>query len=117
MKITVNINFDKIKKDFANKKNRALPILKNSVIRDTDPYVPMSDYQHTHLRETPDLNKEIDKVVYSNNYALKLYKGKNMEFNKSQHPKATYEWLEASKASNIKNWNKAVEDVYKNGKK
>ncbi|WP_286154398.1 minor capsid protein [Thomasclavelia cocleata] len=117
MRISVDIDFKGIKSDFANKKEQALSVLKNAVIRDTDPYVPMSNLHHTHLKDTPDLNKDINKVVYDSNYASKIYKGKNMNFNKSQHPKATYEWLEASRAVNKKNWNEAVAGVYKNEKK
>ena len=90
--------------------------LKNDVIRDTDPYVPFSNMHHTHLRETPDMNKEPKQVIYDTEYAQRVYKGTSMNFDKSRHPKATAKWFEKSKKANIKKWIKSVEDVFRNGK-
>ena len=53
------------------------------MIRDTDPYVPFSNMHHTHLRETPDMNKEPKQVIYDTEYAQRVYKGTSMNFDKS----------------------------------
>ena len=104
MKISIDVDFSRVRKDLEVTKEKAYHTLKNAVIRDTDPYVPFSNLEnHTHLRETPD-------------YAQRVYKGTGMNFDKSRHPKATAKWFEKSKKANIKKWIKSVEDVFRNGK-
>lgn len=117
MKITIDVDFNAIKKGLRKEREESYRTLKKAVIRDTDPYVPMSNLNHTHLKDTPGLNHDMYSVVYDTDYAGKIYKGSEMNFNKSQHPKATHEWLEASKAVNIKNWIKLVGETYGNKKK
>ncbi|WP_195947290.1 minor capsid protein [Faecalibacillus intestinalis] len=116
MKISVDVDFGSVKKGIESTKEKAYMTLKNDVIRDTDPYVPFSNMHHTHLRETPDMNKEPKQVIYDTEYAQRVYKGTSMNFDKSRHPKATAKWFEKSKKANIKKWIKSVEDVFRNGK-
>lgn len=116
MKISVDVDFGSVKKGIESTKEKAYMTLKNDVIRDTDPYVPFSNMHHTHLRETPDMNKEPKQVIYDTDYAQRVYKGTGMNFDKSRHPKATAKWFEKSKKANIKKWIKSVEDVFRNGK-
>lgn len=116
MKISVDVDFESVKKGIESTKEKAYMTLKNDVIRDTDPYVPFSNMHHTHLRETPDMNKEPKQVIYDTEYAQRVYKGTSMNFDKSRHPKATAKWFEKSKKANIKKWIKSVEDVFRNGK-
>ena len=78
MKISVDVDFSQVKKDLEGTKEKAYQTLKNSVIRDTDPYVPFSNLHHTHLRETPDIGdnaKEKKQVIYDTDYAQHVYKG------------------------------------------
>ena len=119
MKISVDVDFSQVKKDLEGTKDKAYQTLKNAVIRDTDPYVPFSNLHHTHLREIPDIGdsaKEKKQVIYDTDYAQQVYKGTEMNFDKSRHPKATAKWFEKSKKANIKKWIKSVEDVFRNGK-
>lgn len=116
MKISIDVDFGSVKKGIESTKEKAYMTLKNDVIRDTDPYVPFSNMHHTHLRETPDMNKEPKQVIYDTEYAQRVYKGTSMNFDKSRHPKATAKWFEKSKKANIKKWIKSVEDVFRNGK-
>ena len=116
MKISVDVDFGSVKKGIESTKEKAYMTLKDNVIRDTDPYVPFSNMHHTHLRETPDMNKEPKQVIYDTEYAQRVYKGTSMNFDKSRHPKATAKWFEKSKKANIKKWIKSVEDVFRNGK-
>ena len=120
MKISIDVEFSQVMKDLDATKEKAYHTLKNSVIRDTDPYVPFSNLEnHTHLRETPDIGdnaKEKKQVIYDTDYAQHVYKGTGMNFDKSRHPKATAKWFEKSKKANIKKWIKSVEDVFRNGK-
>jgi hypothetical protein len=116
LKISVDVDFGSVKKGIESTKEKAYMTLKNDVIRDTDPYVPFSNMHHTHLRETPDMNKEPKQVIYDTEYAQRVYKGTSMNFDKSRHPKATAKWFEKSKKANIKKWIKSVEDVFRNGK-
>ena len=116
MKISVDVDFGSVKKGIESTKEKAYMTLKNDVIRDPDPYVPFSNMHHTHLRETPDMNKEPKQVIYDTEYAQRVYKGTSMNFDKSRHPKATAKWFEKSKKANIKKWIKSVEDVFRNGK-
>lgn len=116
MKISNDVDFESIKKSIENTKEKAYMTLKDNVIRDTDPYVPFSNMDHTHLRQTPDMNKESKQVIYDTEYAKHVYYGTSMNFDKSRHPKATAKWFEKSKKANIKKWIKSVEDVFRNGK-
>lgn len=55
MKITIDVDFNAIKKGLRKEREESYCTLKNAVIRDTDPYVPMSNLNHTHLKDTPGL--------------------------------------------------------------
>ena len=57
MKITIDVDFNAIKKGLRKEREESYRTLKNAVIRDTDPYVPMSNLNHTHLKDTPGLNQ------------------------------------------------------------
>ena len=79
MKISIDVDFSRVRKDLEVTKEKAYHTLKNAVIRDTDPYVPFSNLEnHTHLRETPDIGdnaKEKKQVIYDTDYAQRVYKG------------------------------------------
>ena len=59
MKITIDVDFNAIKKGLRKEREESYRTLKNAVIRDTDPYVPMSNLNHTHLKDTPGLNHDM----------------------------------------------------------
>lgn len=95
--------------------------LANEVLKDTRPFVPaltesLSNRSHV----------EGDLVIYPGPYARYLYYGKVMEgpvtgpkhvtdrdlvFNKSVHPQAQSFWFEASKAQNLKKWERGAKKV------
>lgn len=92
--------------------------LANEIMKDTRPYVPaltLSLSDRTHV--------EGNKVIYPGPYARYLYFGKVMEgpkfgpkhatdknlvYTKTVHPQAQSHWFEASKAQNIKKWERGV---------
>ena len=92
--------------------------LANEIMTDTRPYVPaltLSLSNRTHV--------EGNKVIYPGPYARYLYFGKAMEgpkfgpkhatdknlvYTKTVHPQAQSHWFEASKAQNIKKWERGV---------
>ena len=92
--------------------------LANEVLKDTRPYVPaltesLSNRAHA----------ENNLVIYPGPYARYLYHGKVMEgpmygpkhatdkdlvYTKTVHPMAQSHWFEASKAQNLKKWERGV---------
>lgn len=92
--------------------------LANEIMKDTRPYVPalnLSLSNRTHV--------EGNKVIYPGPYARYLYFGKVMEgpkygpkhatdkdlvYTKTFHPQAQSHWFEASKAQNMKKWERGV---------
>lgn len=106
MKISIDVDFSQVMKDLDATKEKAYHTLKNSVIRDTDPYVPFSNLHHTHLREMPNIGenaKEKKQVIYDTDYAQHVYKGTGMNFDKSRHPKATANGLKNQRKQTSRN--------------
>lgn len=92
--------------------------LANEIMKDTRPYVPaltLSLSNRTHV--------EGNKAIYPGPYARYLYFGKVMEgpkygpkhatdkdlvYTKTVNPQAQSHWFEASKAQNMKKWERGV---------
>lgn len=127
---------NKVKKRYKNKYNIARLMLKNEVVKDTEPFVPFetgilarSAYQS--IRGTN------DKIIYKGPAARFLYYGHVMvgiSSNKawankgetkrttpkklvygSAHPKATAKWFEKSKTLYVKKWLKVAKRGFRNG--
>ena len=95
--------------------------LANEILKDTRPYVPaltesLSNRSHTEGRF----------VVYPGPYARYLYYGKamkgppqgpkyatdkNLIYTKAVHPQAQSHWFEASKAQNMRKWERGVKKI------
>lgn len=111
--------------------DKASHILAQQVAKDTEPYVPA---------ETLSLSRRTivdgDKIIYPGPYARYLYYGKlmvdpntgspyapkggtkvltdkNLVFSKAVHPEAQAHWFEASKAQNLKKWERVAEKAVK----
>ena len=101
--------------------SRAEVWLANEILKDTRPYVPaltesLSNRAHAEGRF----------VVYPGPYARYLYYGKvmkgppqgpkystdkNLIYTKTVHPQAQSHWFEASKAQNMRKWEKGVKKI------
>lgn len=111
--------------------SQAAHILAQQVAKDTEPFVPAQTLSLS--------NRTIvdgDSVIYPGPYARYLYYGKlmvdpntgsayapkggskvltdkNLVFSKSVHPQAQARWFEASKAQNVKKWERVAEKAVK----
>lgn len=117
MSIEVKVEMKDIMASRFNKTvDRAHYLLDAQVIQDTSPFVPFrtgtldsSVLRATRLGE--------GQIVYDTPYARHMYygvhyrTGKAFNFNKSFHPLATKEWIEASKAVYLEKWTKTVKEI------
>jgi hypothetical protein len=74
------------------------------------PYVP---FKRGHLSQTYTTTPY--KITYEMPYAKPLYKGRNLNFSKLQHPQATSEWDKASMAVNRGKIAKEITQYIKRG--
>lgn len=86
---------------------RAQKFLDSTVLKDTDPYVPMRTGV---LKKSGILGTRIGSglIEYIAPYARKCYYGVHIRFNKFYHPLAQAKWFEASKAVNKDKWIRQV---------
>lgn len=75
--VKVNIDTNKINKQYKAKQQNAMRMLKNEIAKDTEPYVPMRD---SSLRRavTASLRTNDPKLIWATPYARFLYYGKVM---------------------------------------
>lgn len=75
--VKVNINSNKIKKNYQVRSKDAIRILKSEIAKDTEPYIPMRD---GNLRRavTASLRTNVPKLIWATPYARFIYYGKLM---------------------------------------
>lgn len=130
VKITFDFSEEALKKRMRYKGNKAISILKNEIIKDTHPYVPMRDGQLRHSAiSSTGTNKT--QIVYRKVYARFLYYGKVMvgkvsrkawankgETKETINKDLTYSqggshWFEESKKKNLNKWIDIAKKLFK----
>lgn len=108
----VIINTQECVKRFDPRFSRAQKFLDNQVLQDTEPYVPMlsGTLAGSGIRGTVIGS---GKVIYNAPYAKKTYYLLGANFNKEQHPLASAQWFEKSKAVKKKAWIDGAEKIVK----
>ena len=130
VKVDIDFSAGAVTKRYRNKGNLAMTTLKNEIIKDTDPYVPMRDggLKKSVLSSTGTKKMEI---VYRKVYAKFLYYGKVMVGVATRRPWAkkgetketinrnlTYsyggpKWFEESKKKNLNKWIDIAKKLFK----
>lgn len=130
VKVKIDFSASAVTKRYRNKGNMALTTLKNEIIKDTDPYVPMRDggLKRSVLSSTGTKKMQI---VYRKVYAKFLYYGKVMVGKITRRPWAkkgetkekinkdlTYSygeshWFEESKKKNLNKWIDIAKKLFK----
>lgn len=130
VKITFDFSEEALKNRIRYKGNKAISVLKNEIIKDTHPYVPMRDgyLRHSAISSTG-TNKT--QIVYRKVYARFLYYGKVMVGKITRRPWAkkgetkekinkdlTYSygeshWFEESKKKNLNKWIDMAKKLFK----
>lgn len=132
----LEMDWAKVNNRLKRNTDQARMVLKNEVVKDTEPYVPM---QGGYLKNSPyeSIRKKDDTIVYDAPYSRFLYYGKVMVGKKSHspwakrgetkvvtnkaitfgtiHPLACAFWFEKSKSMNKEKWLRLSRKVYKNG--
>ena len=106
VKIDIDFSAGAVTKRYRNKGNLALTTLKNEIIKDTDPYVPMRDggLKKSVLSSTGTKKMQI---VYRKVYAKFLYYG-NLTYSYGGP-----EWFEKSKKKNLNKWIDIAKKLFK----
>ena len=130
VKVKIDFSASAVTKRYRNKGNMALTTLKNEIIKDTDPYVPMRDggLKRSVLSSTGTKKMQI---VYRKVYAKFIYYGKVMVGKITRRPWAkkgetkekinkdlTYSygeshWFEESKKKNLNKWIDIAKKLFK----
>lgn len=130
--VQVNIDTNKITKEYKVKQQKALRMLKSEIAKDTEPFVPMRDGR---LRRsvTTSLRTNSSKLIWATPYARFLYYGKVMVGRITRRPWAakgetkvttnknlTYSqpgtgpnWFNRAKKVKLQKWLKVAKKVFK----
>lgn len=93
---------------------KAQHVLDSSIIRDTDPFVPMDTGMLARSAETASAIGK-GEIVYDTPYARRIYYGLELHISKLHHPNASVLWFQQSKAMHEKRWIAEVERILKGG--
>lgn len=116
------------------KRKQILPMLKNEIVKTTEPYVPFDSGELAHSVYAS-INDGTERLVYrkiyahflyvglvmigtisgkawANKYEKKSYTTEKLKYRKT-HPKASSFWFEESKKKNEKHWIKFVKELFK----
>lgn len=130
--IDVTLHDESLLRKYRERKEKAQEILKQMVVEDTDPFVPMeSGYQKNSVHDS--LGDGLPRIIYQGPYAHYLYTGYLMVDPATKNPWARKgaikvykdpmqelrfkqgmsEWFEHSKNLNAKRWISEMEKVIK----
>ena len=106
----VHIDPEKILRSREGNFKKAQIVLSESVIADTDPYVP---YLHGPLSKSAQTASDVEngKIVYDQVYAKRQYEGETFDFTKDRHPQATHHWFEVAKRQCLELWGNGVAKI------
>ena len=113
LEVHAEFNALRLQKDFDTRFSKAQHMLDTSIIRDTDPFVPMDTGMLARSAETASAIGK-GEIVYDTPYARRLYYG-DFSFRTVHHPNACREWFEAAKAVHEKRWIAEVGRILKGG--
>lgn len=131
MRVRFGVKTTGILKEGVSGWDKAEHALAQQVAKDTEPFVPAQTLSLSNRTVV-----DGSKVVYPGPYARYLYYGKlmvdpntgsayapkggtkvltdkNLVFSKAVHPQAQARWFEASKAQNVKKWERVAEKAVK----
>ena len=127
--VKVNIDTNKINKQYKAKQQNAMRMLKSEIAKDTEPYVPMRD---SRLRRSTSLRTNTPKLIWSTPYARFIYYGKLMvgritrrawakkgETKVTTNKNLTYSqpgtgpnWFDRAKKQKLQKWLKVAKKVF-----
>ncbi len=130
--VKVNIDTNRLTKEYKAKQQKALRMLKSEIVKDTEPAVPMRD-ETLRRSVTKSLRTNDPKIVWAVQYARFLYYGKVMIGRITRRPWAregetkivtnknlTYsqpgtgpKWFERTKRQKLQKWIKVSKKVFK----
>lgn len=133
-KVVIKIDEAQCIKKNEEKRKQILPMLKNEIVKTTEPYVPFDSGELAHSVYAS-INDGTEQLVYRKIYAHFQYMGlvmvgvltgrvwakkneiktqttKKLQYRKT-HPKASSFWFEESKKKNDKHWVKFVKELFK----
>lgn len=130
VKIKIDFSTNAVIKRYRNQGNLAMTILKNEIVKDTDPHVPMRDggLKHSAIAS---IGTKKHQIIYRKVYARFLYYGKVMVGKITRRPWAkkgetkekinkdlTYshggpQWFEESKKKNMNKWIDIAKKLFK----
>ena len=106
--------FPAVKREMKEKVNQAQHILDESIIRDTDPFVPMDTGMLARSVQTASRIGH-GEIVYSTPYARKVYYDTRQHISRMHHPQASILWFHHAKSIHGKRWEAEVERILKGG--
>ena len=108
------ILYPAVKREMREKVDRAQHILDTTIIRDTDPFVPMDTGM---LARSVQTASRIGKgeIVYNTPYARKVYYNTHQHISTVHHPQASIMWFHHAKSIHEKRWLAEVERILKGG--
>lgn len=109
IKTTINLDVNKLKKQFDGKINEAQKLLDDLVLRDSTQYVPLDTGDLRESGYTGDEKGKKSGVGWDENYAAFLYYGKKHKLKK---PESKRRWFEYAKYLHLKEWLKEVYGVF-----
>ena len=110
--VTVYLNKAGIKKDAGQRLKRAQIALDQQIADDSNYYIPADKWG---LRDSVYLSATIGKgyLIWSTEYARRLYYGVYYQFSKDENPNAREKWFEWAKRNRMKKWEKVANSEYR----
>lgn len=101
-----------IKNQLLAKKNRARQIVKNQVVKDTDPYVPFDTGKTAETGRNSSTSDD-EYIRYTTDYSRIIYYDEDRVYSKRKHSLAIAKWFDVSKAVNKSKWIKTAKKAFK----
>ena len=112
VEIVKKLDTTDIRNQLIAKKSKARRILKNQVVKDTDPYVPFDTGKTAETgRDSSTVDDEF--IKYTTDYAKLIYYDKDRVFSRRKHWLAIATWFEVSKAVNKSKWVDVAKKAFK----
>lgn len=112
MEVKIELDIEGIKRRAGDRIKRAQLALDQQVAKDSNYYVPM--YKGS-LRDSVFVSSSMGKgqLIWSVEYAKRLYHGEGFNFSKDRNPNARAKWFEAANAVRLKEWEAVANREYR----